>query len=671
MSLADARDAFLGGAAEAASPAPLQAPAPVPALEAVLREERLAIIGPPGSGKSTLLQHVLLTVATGELCFDEGCERPLPLRVTLRALDWAHLPPPEDLVRVVANSVIAQGSQHVLPGLLDRGDVLMMFDGLDEVPAAHLRQVEEWVASYITRYPECRFIVASRPTGYRRRVLAGLGFADFELCPLTERQVRAFVRQWAAAAAMAEGATRAEAEQQADPTAQELLNCARANAYVMRLAENPLLLSTLCLVQKYEGGDLPNRRVVLYERCLEGLLFHWDNRRGLPPSVLGSLSLGQRLMILRRVALEMQCAGLAEMPADRLLATTETALQAMPGVPNVAAPSAIESIRNRSGLLAERRPGMYAFSHLTFQEYLAAVSIHEGDVRAVDRLFLLRRRNHKDWQEVIALYAGVATRAETEGLIEELLPGSPSLAVECLAAAEVPDQKHFAHLLRCRCGHDWGPVERLLRAFGDGLRGVATEVVIASGDASPLAFTYLAEVGAGDLARQTPGGLAEAGPAPATANHQGGPSGAPQLVRVGTAHHRRGRRARRSARAVLLSAGSRGPRQHRLGTHLARPDPVAERRGSVGGGRATQATRPQGLDGSRRPDAVARRPGPPRYQRPAYGRPPAPGTWASEGSSPATAGAAHELRRCSYPGETARQAPGSRRADEQTACLVG
>jgi hypothetical protein len=81
----------------------------------------------------------------------------------------------------------------------------------------------------------------------------------------------------------------------------------------------------------------------------------------------------------------------------------------------------LEHIRRRTGLLLERRPGVFAFAHLTFQEYLAAQAIHEGNRSAIDIERLVREHNDGRWKEVIALYCGLATAPSARSIIERLI----------------------------------------------------------------------------------------------------------------------------------------------------------------------------------------------------------------------------------------------------------
>ena len=115
-----------------------------------------------------------------------------------------------------------------------------------------------------------------------------------------------------------------------------------------------------------EGGELPQDRTLLYKLCVEGLLHHWDQRRGLH----SDLGLGEKLRACREVALAMQADDRAEYEADKVRAIFR---QVDPAEGR--ADRLFEQIRQRTGLLVERRPEIYAFAHLTFQEYLAASAV--------------------------------------------------------------------------------------------------------------------------------------------------------------------------------------------------------------------------------------------------------------------------------------------------------
>jgi predicted NACHT family NTPase len=76
------------------------------------------------------------------------------------------------------------------------------------------------------------------------------------------------------------------------------------------------MLSAICLVNYFEGGELPKDRAILYRLCVEGLLHHWDQRRG----IRSEYSLEEKLRVSREVAIAMQKDDRAEYEAAKVLA---------------------------------------------------------------------------------------------------------------------------------------------------------------------------------------------------------------------------------------------------------------------------------------------------------------------------------------------------------------
>jgi hypothetical protein len=434
LSLEEARKQLLGGRQAGTYGDRIQAEA------FITTYPRCVIVGLPGSGKTTLLQHLLLLAAKGALPCDPE-QRLIPVLVKVRQLDPAHLPGVEELLTIAESRVFAGACPGFLQRQLEAGQVLFLLDGLDEAVDEKRGALLQWIADFVDVYDTARYVVSSRPAGYQPEVFQDMGFHEGTLCEFNTEQIRQYVRRWTKAVAMAEGKLPDEAEEVSVQSAATLVASTERNLYVQRIAMNPLMLSTLCLVQRYEGGNLPNRRVVLYQRCVEGLLFHWDNKRGLPPAILGTLSLDRKALLLRRLALTMQLQGVAEVDEPQVESTFRTVLQEV-GEPGEVQ-QIIANIRDRSGLLVERRPGIYGFSHLTFQEYFAASAIYQGDDQTYDRFFLFSKRDDPQWEEVVVLYARLATRQAVEQFLRELHGTGKTetvlLSGNCLAAAqEVP-----------------------------------------------------------------------------------------------------------------------------------------------------------------------------------------------------------------------------------------
>ncbi|MCP4694233.1 MAG: hypothetical protein GY859_39735, partial [Desulfobacterales bacterium] len=186
----------------------------------------------------------------------------------------------------------------------------------------------------------------------------------------------------------------------------------KSHPYISNLARNPLMLSAICLVNYFESGQLPEDRAKLYELCVEGLLHNWDQRRG----IHSEFSLSEKLRACRETALAMQAADRAEYEATRVEKIFVSAL----GDPRRGR-QLLEHIRYRAGLLLERRPGAFAFAHLTFQEYFAALAVHEGNDSGVDIAQLIREHNDGRWREVIPLYCGLSPARDAKVVLEDLI----------------------------------------------------------------------------------------------------------------------------------------------------------------------------------------------------------------------------------------------------------
>jgi formylglycine-generating enzyme required for sulfatase activity len=161
---------------------------------------------------------------------------------------------------------------------------------------------------------------------------------------------------------------------------------------------NPLLLSIIALVHRYRA-TLPKRRVDLYAECVDVLLGHWDTAKGL----LGKLDAGQKRAVLQSLALTMQCEKRRELSRRDLTTRVATLLPGV-GAAAVEADEFLDEVRERSGLLVETGLDTYAFSHQTFQEYLAARALVDAESR---RETLLARLREPWWQETVLLYVGM------------------------------------------------------------------------------------------------------------------------------------------------------------------------------------------------------------------------------------------------------------------------
>jgi hypothetical protein len=386
-----------------------------PLLDHVLLGTRSVIVGAPGSGKSTFLEWLQLKIASAEQEFVLAGEQAIPLLLRVRQLDTDHLPADSGMIE---KATASRDFANLMPPTwlhrqMSAGRVLFLLDGLDEAdPGVRDKRILPWLIGICSLYPNCQFVVSSRPVGYQTGALRALGFSEAELLDFTEPQVLEYARHWCTAIRLARNEAIEEARREGSLEGDGIVAGFEGQPYIESLARNPLMLSAICLVNYFERGQLPKDRAVLYRLCVEGLVHNWDQRRG----IVSEFSFEEKLRVTRELALEMQVDDQAEYEEDRVREVFARVLEN-----KERATTLLEHIRYRSGLLLERRPGIFAYAHLTFQEYLAARAIHEGNRAKIEIEQLIREHADPRWQEVIALYCGVSPVPAARKVIEALV----------------------------------------------------------------------------------------------------------------------------------------------------------------------------------------------------------------------------------------------------------
>ncbi|MFN8465485.1 MAG: SUMF1/EgtB/PvdO family nonheme iron enzyme [Caldilineaceae bacterium] len=427
---------------------------PLTMLEAVINNRRLVLLGDPGSGKSTFIGHLGLCLALSALQPNAGWLDRLPnwpraecdltpllvvLRDFARALPAKGEPSPSWLWDFIVERLRAQKLEFAaspISKLLDKGKIIVLLDGLDEIPTDQQRiQVRDAVQSFAGRYPQCRMVATCRTLSYQNPSSRLDGWKDIQLAELDEPKIDNFVSAWytelARLGVLGDG--------DAARMARRLQEAVRRKD-LRELAGNPLLLTVMALVHAHKG-QLPDARALLYEDTVDILLLRWEQVKA--GGDLAALPLRRLLQqvdrsevdlkrVLKRLAFEAQqggsaseTGGLADIGELRLL---KAMADLHPSKSLEWAKMVMDVIRLRAGLLVERVPEVYTFPHRTFQEYLAGAHLAaQADfARQAARLV----RDDLYWRQVILLSAGrlvylSGDMAKPLALVGELCPETP------------------------------------------------------------------------------------------------------------------------------------------------------------------------------------------------------------------------------------------------------
>lgn len=416
---------------------------------------RLVVRGDPGSGKTTVLRYLALSCARSLRANAAegdnskaalrrfGWKRaPFPIFVPLNLLaDVGRWPEERRLVEEIVATLPVELRRHYpsgfLEGQLRRGNCLILFDGFDELgsPGARgkmSRLIGDMADAY--NHPQNRFLVSTRIVGYEGQ-LNGHGFQVHNVKELDGDAVRELVNRRYRAVALSEGYGRSEEEKKAlqaqyAEKADGLLADLRRNEGLRALTVNPLLLSLITLVHMVQVV-LPEQRHLLYRDCVEILTERWQMRKRAEAGMETArqpdeLSLDQKITLLQEIALMMQqrrdgSESQAVIPRDEVRAHIAARLpdfvaaylpeeaQARGQECTRRANALLENIREESGILIEKGldaagEPVIGFSHLTFQEYLAADALRE---RPHQRPGFYANLFNPTWRETLLLYVAM------------------------------------------------------------------------------------------------------------------------------------------------------------------------------------------------------------------------------------------------------------------------
>ena len=446
------------------------------ALEEAIKRGRqgVVILGDPGSGKSTHLKRLLLWSLADKPDSVNLPNEILPVFLPLR--EWTD--PSKSLITFMESQLNHPHLQ--MPNgfgkkMLERGRLLFLLDGLDEVADTDLRvEVTRWIEKAMDVYPDSFFVVTCRFAGYNEEVRFKSRFLELHIRPLSPEKANEFVRKWYRIVERGLIPDPEQAEAVAKTKADDLLEGLAQPEYrarkVLTMTRNPLLLTNLCLVHR-DRGMLPKHRVILYKECTEVLLELWRRAKKITSRV--NASDGKR--ILQPAALYMHSKNLKRAKGKELAKAIEPALKHVKW-PYGDAADFLAAVREDSGLLTGWGSGEYGFMHLGFQEYLAAMEIWRLHFRgrSTKALKILAKGfGSAWWQEVILMLLAIPEISAFEPFFEQVVEldsfaQNNEMVDMCLEDAAEVSSKPFLQLLKKDPGQDeslWRRQKAALKAL--------------------------------------------------------------------------------------------------------------------------------------------------------------------------------------------------------------
>jgi len=369
----------------------------VPGQKAVKRHSKLMVLGRPGAGKTTFLKYLAMQCMADELFPDY-----LPLFVTLKEFAESEAKPN---LEEYCNRLVGSPLQSIY----ETGKALILLDGLDEVQEKDSRHVNQQIQALAERFPQTHIVLTCRIAA---KSYTFQQFVEVEVADFNPQQIQIFVKKWFQA--------------EKPEKAAKFLERLEENQPIKELANNPLLLTLLCLIFE-EKNKFKENRSELYGEGIELLLEKWDNSRDIERDQLyKNLSTQRKEDLLSKLALITFATDnyfFRRREAEYHIGEYIRNLpQADATALEVDSKKVLRSITAQHGLLIERAVDIYSFSHLTFHEYFTA---REITLNAQFDL-LAQHITEKSWREVFLLTTSMLRNADElmrliKARIDELL----------------------------------------------------------------------------------------------------------------------------------------------------------------------------------------------------------------------------------------------------------
>lgn len=348
-------------------------PKTLPGLEAVLRYSKLMVLGKSGSGKTTFLQHLAIACNQGKF---QSHYVPIFVRLKEFAED-AKSEQNLHLSKYISQQFHACGiDEEATLTVLTKGRVLILLDGLDEVPLDYRDDVIREIRKFTQIHYKNQFVISCRIAAHKYRFP---GFTEVELADFNAQQIEIFLKNWLIAVAE-QSISKAEANSNLFI---QNLNLTE-NQRIRELARLPLLLHLICLLLQAKG-KLPSNPIKLYEQVLNTLLLRWDEIRGIKrDSFYANLSLSFKKNLLAQIAATTFINGEYFFESEKIHQLID---EFLPSIENLypdksqtylASKSVLQGLLFQDGLLVERARGIYSFSNLGLLEYLTAKHLVEN-----------------------------------------------------------------------------------------------------------------------------------------------------------------------------------------------------------------------------------------------------------------------------------------------------
>lgn len=370
--------------------------------------QHLMLLGGPGAGKTTFLRKVGMEALGnhGESSYGHDY---IPVFIELKRFNSKN----ESIENLIQEEFEISGipdSLEFTQEALNTGKLLILLDGLDEIPYSNLEHALVRIKDFVDKYSTNRYIASCREAAKYHGFLTS--FTDIQIADFSNSQIKKFVDIWFQ--------TESEAE---DDSYERKRNLERGKSFlkildkeknfaVRELARNPLLLTLLCLVYQ-SSNNLPNNRVSLFQQALELFINKWFALKKIQPNPILDQEFDPILekAMLSEVAYRGFTLNRVFFSERELVGHIRAYMEENLNAPDLDSQEVLTTIKIYQGILIDQVQSYCSFSHVAFQEYLTAQYIYDN--KKVCELI----KSHiadKRWKEVFSMVSGLLISSSDE-----------------------------------------------------------------------------------------------------------------------------------------------------------------------------------------------------------------------------------------------------------------
>lgn len=351
-------------------------------------DSNVLIYGGPGAGKTTLMKNICRSLLKSSDSNHFSC----PIVIRFRELNYSELKSKYGdytnlyriLLSVLGIIIEFEDSKSVkifnsnlelirltVTQFLEESNILLLFDGFDEIPDEELKNViEKDFQTLALSLKSSRFIITSRNGEFKLNLS---NTNTFEICPLTDPQILKLAKNWLTY----------------DKQAKDLFNKIKDSPYYDTTLR-PLTMSHLCAIYERRKTIPPKPRYV-YDLVIQLLLETWDSQRGIVrASAYADFYIEKKKEFLAHLSFCFSFELRKSVFSSEDIRSCYNRIYKRHGLPVSHAKKVVSEIESHSGILIQSGYDTYQFSHKSLQEFLTAKYLFSlssvPDIEIVKRL---------------------------------------------------------------------------------------------------------------------------------------------------------------------------------------------------------------------------------------------------------------------------------------------